>query len=69
MNKIPKATADKETLIRKLDTIIIDEVSMMNVEICDLIDRFLQKICRSNKPFGGKQMVFVGDLFQLPPVF
>jgi len=51
-----------------LDIVIIDEISMVRADIIDNIDYFLQ-INRGNKlPFGGVQMIFFGDLFQLPPV-
>lgn len=50
------------------DTIIIDEVSMVRCDIIDAIDYTMRKKLRNNMPFGGKQMVFVGDMFQLPPV-
>lgn len=50
------------------DTIIIDEVSMVRCDIIDAIDLTMRKALRNNLPFGGKQMVFVGDMFQLPPV-
>ena len=50
------------------DTIIIDEVSMVRCDIMDAIDYTMRKALRNNMPFGGKQMIFVGDMFQLPPV-
>lgn len=50
------------------DTIIIDEVSMVRCDVMDAIDRTMQNLMGSNAPFGGKQMIFVGDMFQLPPV-
>lgn len=50
------------------DTIIIDEVSMVRCDIMDAIDYTMRKTLRSTLPFGGKQVVFVGDMFQLPPV-
>ena len=50
------------------DTIIIDEVSMVRCDIMDAIDFTMRKVLRNNLPFGGKQMIFVGDMFQLPPV-
>ena len=50
------------------DTIIIDEVSMVRCDIIDAIDYTMRKTLRTSLPFGGKQVVFVGDLFQLPPV-
>ncbi len=56
-----------KTLFRA-DTIIIDEVSMVRCDIMDAIDYTMRKTLRNNQPFGGKQMIFVGDMFQLPPV-
>ena len=50
------------------DTIIIDEVSMVRCDIIDAIDYTMRKALRSSLPFGGKQVIFVGDMFQLPPV-
>ena len=50
------------------DTIIIDEVSMVRCDIIDAIDYTMRKMLRSSLPFGGKQVIFVGDMFQLPPV-
>lgn len=50
------------------DTIIIDEVSMVRCDIIDAIDYTMRKVLRSMLPFGGKQVIFVGDMFQLPPV-
>ena len=58
----------KISIIKKVDTIIIDEVSMVRCDIIDAIDYTLRYVMRNSLPFGGKQMVFVGDLFQLPPV-
>ena len=50
------------------DTIIVDEVSMVRCDIIDAIDYTMRKVLRSMQPFGGKQIIFVGDMFQLPPV-
>lgn len=50
------------------DTIIIDEVSMVRCDVMDAIDYTMRNALRNNIPFGGKQMIFVGDMFQLPPV-
>ncbi len=50
------------------DTIIIDEVSMVRCDVIDAIDYTLRKTLRTTQPFGGKQIIFVGDMFQLPPV-
>jgi len=50
------------------DTLIIDEISMMDPILLDKLDEIGRIVRRSEKPFGGIQMVFVGDFFQLPPV-
>lgn len=50
------------------DSIIIDEVSMVKCDVMDAIDYTMRKALKNNTPFGGKQMIFVGDMFQLPPV-
>ena len=50
------------------DTIIIDEVSMVRCDILDAVDYTMRNVLKNNMPFGGKQMIFVGDMFQLPPV-
>jgi len=55
-------------LYTKLDTIIIDEISMVRVDLLDLIDHFLQVNRDDSRPFGGVQMIFFGDLYQLPPI-
>lgn len=56
-------------LIKELDLIIIDEISMVRVDIIDMIDRILRTYCGNfRQPFAGKQMLFVGDVFQLEPV-
>lgn len=55
-------------LVRNLDTIIIDEVSMVRCDIIDAIDRTLRHYVGCSAPFGGIQMVFVGDMFQLEPI-
>jgi ATP-dependent exoDNAse (exonuclease V) alpha subunit len=55
-------------LYRKIDTIVIDEISMVRADILDHIDRFLRINRDNSAPFGGVQMIFFGDLFQLPPV-
>ena len=59
----------KVKLIRKLELLIIDEVSMVRCDLLDSMDLVLRHV-RKNwaKPFGGVQVIFIGDLFQLPPV-
>ena len=53
---------------KKIDTIVIDEISMVRADMMDNINIFLQKNREVALPFGGVQMIFFGDLFQLPPV-
>lgn len=55
-------------LLNKLDMLILDEVSMVRADLMDAIDYSLRIHRNSNQPFGGVQMVFFGDLYQLPPV-
>ncbi|HYG84611.1 MAG TPA: PIF1 family DEAD/DEAH box helicase [Verrucomicrobiae bacterium] len=50
------------------DILIIDEISMLHGSRLDMVDRVAQWLRRTKKPFGGLQVIFVGDLFQLPPV-
>ena len=59
---------DKQYLLRRVDTIIIDEVSMVRCDLIDGIDRILRKAMHNSQPFGGKQIIFSGDLYQLEPV-
>lgn len=61
-------TREKEEILKEVDTIIIDEVSMVRSDMVDGMDRYLRTAFSTNMPFGGKQVVFVGDLYQLPPV-
>jgi len=50
------------------DTLIIDEISMMQPELLDKLNLIGQQLLRSEKPFGGLQVILVGDMYQLPPV-
>ncbi len=59
----------KRTMYRELDAVIIDEVSMVRADLMDCVDIFLRLYGPDDdRPFGGIQMIFFGDLFQLPPV-
>lgn len=58
----------KERVIRKLDILIIDEISMVRCDVLDMVDQTLKKVRWSGSAFGGIQVIFFGDLFQLPPV-
>ncbi len=58
----------KNDLYKNLRTIVIDEVSMVRADLMDCMDVFLRTAKGIPKPFGGVQMIFIGDLYQLPPV-
>lgn len=69
VDKVKKLAGNKRQLLQNLDTIIIDEISMVRADLLDCVDMAL----RLNRdfpelPFGGLQMVMIGDLYQLPPV-
>lgn len=70
LSKRMKYTARFIKLLRELDLIIIDEISMVRADIIDFIDKLLRHFCPkfAHLPFGGKQMLMVGDVFQLEPV-
>jgi hypothetical protein len=68
-DKIKKVTGKEGHIYKEFDTIIIDEISMVRADLLDCVEKFL----RLNGPyrkqwFGGIQMIFIGDLYQLPPV-
>ncbi|MEN6374180.1 MAG: AAA family ATPase [Smithella sp.] len=66
---IKKKKSAGTTIYKKLTTIVIDEVSMVRADLLDCIDKFLRFNGPAEKlPFGGVQMIFIGDLYQLPPV-
>ena len=58
----------KQNLLKSLNTLIIDEISMVNPNMLDAIDRSLKVNRENDLPFGGVQMLFVGDVFQLAPI-
>lgn len=58
----------KKKIIEKMELLVIDEISMVRADILDAIDSILKKTCRNALPFGGKQLLLVGDNFQLEPV-
>ncbi len=63
------AAADRISLYRNLDAIVIDEVSMVRADLMDCVEKFLRlNGPRPKERFGGLQMIFIGDLYQLPPV-
>ena len=63
-----KINKRKKKLIQAIEVMVIDEISMVRADLLDAINIFLQKNRGDLSPFGGVQMVFIGDLFQLPPV-
>ncbi|WP_343696141.1 helix-turn-helix domain-containing protein [Flavobacterium sp.] len=58
----------KRNVIRNMELLIIDEVSMLRADLLDAIDFMMQTVRRNTKAFGGVQVLFIGDLLQLPPV-
>lgn len=59
----------RRKIYRELELLIIDEVSMVRADVLDAIDTVLRHYrFRPNEPFGGVQVVFIGDMYQLPPV-
>jgi ATP-dependent exoDNAse (exonuclease V) alpha subunit len=68
-SRVRKAQPDDLKLFKKVEMIIIDEISMVRADLLDCVDRALRlNRERLDLPFGGVQMVFIGDLFQLPPI-
>ena len=63
-----KYTGAQRKLIREVELIIIDEISMVRADIIDFIDKLLRIYTRNPEPFGGKQLLLVGDIYQLEPV-
>ena len=60
--------SNKILVLKEIDTLIIDEISMVRSDYFAKIDVILKEINNNNKPFGGKQILIFGDLFQLPPI-
>ena len=69
IRKTLRYNKEKVKLLKELDLIIIDEISMVRADIIDFVDKVLRVYCENmREPFGGKQLLFVGDVFQLEPV-
>jgi len=69
VDKIERVSRKRRRIFTELDAIVIDEISMVRADLLDCVDHFLRLNARSSKlPFGGIQMIFIGDLYQLPPV-
>ena len=63
-----KMSGLKQSVIRNMELLIIDEVSMLRADLLDAMDFMMQTVRKKNSPFGGVQVLFIGDLLQLPPV-
>lgn len=59
---------EKQKKFKRIKTLAIDEISMVRADLLDAVDIVLRRSRKINKPFGGVQMIFFGDLYQLPPV-
>lgn len=74
--QIPAATAEfkqvtqeKDRILKCIELLIIDEISMVRADTLDHIDAVLRQCKGSSRPFGGVQLLMIGDLYQLPPVY
>lgn len=63
-----RLSRDKKNIIRSLDLLVIDEISMVRADLLDAIDGVLRRYRNSTRPFGGVQLLMIGDLQQLAPV-
>jgi len=68
LDSVKRVVEEVPNLYSELEVIVIDEISMVRADLLDCVDKSLRLNCKSKKPFGGKQMIFFGDLYQLPPV-
>src|SRR5919197_104984 len=67
-NKQKRFSRDKIQLIRTLDLLVIDEISMVRADLLDAVDDVLRRFRDDANAFGGVQLLMIGDLYQLPPV-
>lgn len=65
---INRFSRDKINIIRSLDLLVIDEISMVRADLLDAVDKVLRRFRSRGKPFGGVQLLMIGDLHQLAPV-
>lgn len=63
-----KMSGVKKSVIRNMELLVIDEVSMLRADVLDAIDFMMQSVRKKKSAFGGVQVLFIGDLMQLPPV-
>lgn len=67
-NRINRFSKNKINIIRSLDLLVIDEISMVRADVLDAIDAVLRRFKNRYQPFGGVQLLMIGDLQQLAPV-
>lgn len=68
-DSVSKIKPRNKAVYKKLDAVVIDEISMVRADLLDSVDAFLRLHGKEKSaPFGGIQMIFIGDLYQLPPV-
>jgi ATP-dependent exoDNAse (exonuclease V) alpha subunit len=63
-----RLSKEKRNLIKSMDLLVIDEISMVRCDLLDAVDFVLRRHRRADLPFGGVQLLMIGDLYQLPPV-
>ena len=63
-----KMSGLKKSVIKNMELLIIDEVSMLRADLLDAMDFMMQTVRKKTSPFGGVQVLYIGDLLQLPPV-
>ncbi|MBF6608731.1 MAG: AAA family ATPase [Flavobacterium sp.] len=63
-----KVSGLKKAVIRNMQLLVIDEVSMLRADLLDAVDFMMQSVRKNGQPFGGVQVLYIGDLLQLPPV-
>lgn len=68
LNRNLRLAATKLAMLRSIELLVIDEVSMLRCDLLDAVDLILRKARRNNEPFGGVQLLLIGDLLQLPPI-
>lgn len=66
--KIIRLAAPVKALLRDIELLVVDEASMLRADVLDAMDYLLRDVRQKAQPFGGLQVLFIGDLFQLPPV-
>jgi ATP-dependent exoDNAse (exonuclease V) alpha subunit len=66
--QVQRISPTLKDMLQGIDIIIIDEISMVRADVMDMIDKILKLATERDLPFGGKQIIMFGDLYQLPPV-